>query len=148
MKRVLTIILFLLMVSATALSETVYVLCQPNSFVNVRQFPRKSAEVAGRVELGWELETDGVKKNGFLKVYGSFEGEAWINCGFVTYEPVTIMTLETEITSKGRVACRRSIKGTRRKWLLNGQKVVIFALASDWAVTDHGFIQTKYLGVF
>ena len=103
--------------------------------------------MAGYAELGDALETDWVKRNGYVRVYG-FEGEAWISAGFVTEYPVTIFKFETEITSKGRVACRRSIKGTRRKWLSNGQKVVIYAFADDWAITNQGFIQTQYLGVF
>lgn len=147
MKRFLIILLCLLLVCSAALADTVYVLCQPNSFVYVREFPKKGAEVAGRVELGWELETDGIRKNGFLLVYG-FEGEAWINAGFVTEYPVTVFKAKTHIHSKGRVACRRSINGTRRQWLKNGSEVVIYAFADDWAITDKGFIQTQYLGVF
>lgn len=147
MKRFLIIFLCLLMVVSAAFADTVYVLCQPDSFVYVREFPKKGAEVAGRVELGWQLETDGIRKNGFLLVYG-FEGEAWISTGFVTEYPVTIFTARTQINSKGRVACRRAINGTRRKWLKNGSEVTIYAFSADWAITDKGFIQTQYLGVF
>lgn len=150
MKRLLAILCAVLLMIGAAVAEdfTVYVLCQPNSFVNVRQFPNKGADVAGRVELGWQLETDGVKRNGFIHVFGNFESDGWISAGYVTEYPVEVRTVETEINAPGRVACRRSIKGTRRKWLLGGQKVVIYALADDWAVTNQGFIQTQYLGVF
>lgn len=146
MKRILIFILCLLMVS-TAWADTVYVLCQPDSFVYVRQFPKKGSEMAGYAELGDALETDGIKRNGYLLVYG-FEGDAWINLGFVTESPVTKVTLKTQIMSKGRVACRRSINGTRRKWLKDGSEVVIYALSDDWAITNQGFIQTQFLGVF
>ena len=147
MKKILAILLALFLLIGSALADTVYILCQPDSFVNVRAFPKKNAEIAGRVELGWELETDGVRKNGYIHVFG-FEGDAWINAGFVTDSPVEIRRIETEIYSSGRVACRRSIKGTRRKWLKDGQKVVIYAVAGDWAITNQGFIQMRYLGVF
>ena len=147
MKRVLIILVCLLLAFSTAWADTVYVLCQPDSFVYVRAFPKKGSEMAGYAELGDALETDGITRNGFLLVYG-FEGDAWINKGFVTDSPVTIVTLKTQIMSKGRVACRRSINGTRRKWLKNGSEVVIYALADDWAITNQGFIQTQYLGVF
>ena len=146
MKRILIFILCLLMVS-TACADTVYVLCQPDSFVYVRAFPKKGSEMAGYAELGDALETDGIKRNGYLLVYG-FEGDAWINLGFVTESPVTKVTLKTQIMSKGRVACRRSINGTRRKWLKDGSEVVIYAFADDWAITNQGFIQTQFLGVF
>ena len=147
MKRFLIIFLCLLIVCSAALADTVYVLCQPDSFVYVRQFPKKGSEMAGYAELGDALETDGIKKNGFLLVYG-FEGEAWIHSGFVTEYPVTVLKARTQIHSKGRVACRRSINGTRRQWLKNGSEVVIFAFADDWAITNQGFIQTQFLGVF
>lgn len=145
MKRFLIILLCLLIAASAALADTVYVLCQPNSFVYVRAFPKKGAETAGYAELGDALETDGVRKNGYLKV-GGYEGDAWIHKGFVTEYPVTIITANTEIMSKGRVACRRSINGTRRKWLKNETKVTVYAFAEDWAITNQGFIKTAYLG--
>ena len=147
MKRFLIVLLCLLIVCVSAAADTVFVLCQPNSFVYVRSFPRKDAEQAGYAELGDALETDGVTKNGYLHVAG-FEGDAWINIGFVTEYPVTVCNLKTQINSKGRVACRRSINGTRRKWLKDGSEVVIYAYADDWSITNQGFIQTQYLGVF
>lgn len=147
MKRFLLILLCLLLVCASALSETVYVLCQPDSFVYIRQYPKKGAELAGYAELGDELETDGIRRNGFLHILG-LDADAWISAGFVTEYPVIVKTVEGWIESGGRVACRRSINGTRRKWLKTGTEVVIFARADDWAITNRGFIQTEYLGGF
>jgi hypothetical protein len=146
-KRFIAVLLLAVLLISGAAADSVFVLCQPNSFVYVREFPKQGAEVAGRVELGGELETDGRRKNGYVHVL-DFEGGAWINAGFVTTSPVEIRTIETEVNSTGRVACRRSIKGTRRKWLSNGQKVVIYAFDGDWAVTNQGFIRMRYLGVF
>lgn len=133
-----------------AAADPVFILCQPDSFVNVREFPTKTGNVCGRLELGDEAETDGKRKNGFIHLVGTgFEGgDTWINAGFVTFFTVTVQTVKTQIQSKGRVACRRSIKGTRRKWLKNGTETVIFAFADDWAITNQGFIQTRYLGGF
>ena len=147
MKRFLVVLLCLLIAISSAFADTVYVLCQPNSFVYVRAFPRRGSEQAGFAELGDELETDGVKRNGFLHILG-FEGGGWINAGFVTEYPVQIVTLDAWIDSTGRVACRRSINGTRRKWLKNGTDVVIYGLSAEWCITDYGFIQTDYLGGF
>ena len=148
LKRLLALLLAVLIISTAAVAEnyTVYVLCQPDSFVYVRQFPKRDAQEAGYAELGDELTTDGTKRNGFLWV-GGFEGGGWIYSGFVTRCPVTVARIETEVESRGRVACRRYINGTRRKWLKNGQKVVVFAFADDWTITNQGFIQTQYLGV-
>ena len=118
--------------------------------MNVRAFPKTRADVVGRVEVGQEFDTDGVRRNGFLHLIGTgFEaGDTWIYSGYVTDTPVTVQTIETEIKSNGRVACRRAIKGTRRKWVTNGQNAVIYAFCDDWAITDRGFIQTRFLRCF
>ena len=147
MKRFLIVLLCLLLVCVSALADTVYVLCQPDSFVYVRQFPKKGAQSVGFAELGQALETDSKTKNGFIHVFG-FEGDGWICAGFVTDSPVVVGTVDGWIDSQGRVACRRSINGTRRKWLSDGTEVVIFARSDEWSITNKGFIQTAYLGGF
>lgn len=147
MRRFIIIALAVLLVSTAAVADTVFVLCQPNSYVNLRQHPRKGAELAGYAELGDELETDGVKRNGFLHVLG-LDADAWINAGFVTEYPVTVETVFAQVESNGRVACRRAINGTRRKWLVNGTELTIYAYADDWTITNKGFIKTQYLGGF
>ena len=147
MKRFVVLLVCLLLVCGSAFADTVYVLCQPDSFVYVRMFPKRGAQEIGYAELGDALETDGVKRNGFLHVEG-FEGDAWINAGFVTEYPVVIETVEGWIECGGRVACRRAIGGTRRKWLYNGADVVIYARSDDWSITNRGFIKTAYLGGF
>lgn len=148
MRRFLAILCVLLTVCVSALADTVYILCQPDSFVYVREYPRRGAQVAGYVELGDALESDGITKNGFLMVYGFEAGEAWVNLGFVSFDPVTVETIKGHIESKGRVACRRSVNGTRRKWLKNGEKVTIYGFSDSWSITNKGFIQTQFLGGF
>lgn len=137
-----------LAISAAAYAETVYILCQPDSFVNVRVFPKRGADVAGRLELGDTVETDGTTRNGFLRVYGFEAGEAWVNAGFVSREPVTVETVTGEVISNGRVAARRAVNGTRRKWLYNGEKVTIYAFSDGWSITNRGFVQTRFIGGF
>lgn len=135
------------MVYHDCFADSVWVLCQPDSFVNVREFPKLKAKECGWCELGDELETDGIKRNGFIHVLG-FEGDGWIYAGYVIDEPVIVGEVRTEIRSKGRVAARRYIKGKRRKWLKDGAEVTVYGYSDSWAVTDQGFIQTQYLGVF
>lgn len=149
MKRFLITLLCLLLICVSALADTVYILCQPDSWVNVREFPNKTANICGRLELGQEVETDGVIRKGYLHLIGTgFEGgDTWLKAGFATEYPVTIMTIKTQINSRGRVACRRSIKGNRRKWLKDGAEVTIYAYSEEWSITDQGFIKTQFLGV-
>ena len=151
MKRIAAMIIVALLLAGTALgegiTEAVYILCQPDSFVNIRAEAVKNADVIGRYELGQEVETDGKRRNGFLHLISlSLEdSDGWINVGFVAWYPVTIETVKATVKARGRVACRRSAGGTRRKWLKNGCEVTVYAHAADWSVTSQGFIQTKFL---
>ena len=145
MKKAFAAMIILFVFMAAAHADTGYILCQPNSFVNARLFPVRGAEVAGRLELGDSVETDWVRKNGFVLVYGFEAGEVWVHSGFITTNPVTVETVVTSVASKGRVACRRAIKGTRRKWLENGAKITVYGYSQDWSVTDKGFVQTQFL---
>ena len=100
------------------------------------------------MECGWHAETEGKTKNGYLYISMSNEdGYGWIYKGYVVYSEPVIITFETNIYAKGRVACWRSIGGTRRCWAKPGDVVVVYAVSEEWAVTNKGFIKTKYLGV-
>ena len=150
MKKLFAVLLAVVLLFSTALAETYYILCQPDSFVNVRSFPKMTADVAGYVEIGERVETDGAKRNGFMHVTSpAFDAvDSWIYAGFLTDSPVTIETVDSWINSEKRVACRRAIGGKRRKWLLDGVEVVIYARSDSWAITNQGFIQTQFLGGF
>lgn len=133
-----------------AVAESVYILCQPDSWVNVRVLPKKSGAIIGRYELGQEVETDGKRQNGFIHLVGLSleEPEGWVHSGFVTDSPVTVHTVKMHVAASGRVACRRSIKGTRRKWLVDGDYLTVYAWSDTWAITNQGFIQKRFLGGF
>lgn len=146
MKKVLCVLL-LLILPACGLADEYYIICQPDSYVNVRIAPNKNAAVIGRYELGQMVKTDGKKKNGFVHLTDlSLENsDGWVSAGFITGE----MTIDTQTARIGRdrVACRRSIKGNRRKWLQKGDIVTVFAWSDDWAVTNQGFVMTEFLEV-
>jgi uncharacterized protein YgiM (DUF1202 family) len=144
MKKILCVLL-LLILPACGLADEYFIICQPSSYVNVRISPKKDAAVIGRYELGQKVTSDGKRQNGFLHLTNlSLENcEGWVSTGFVTGE----MVIETRTAriSRDKVACRRSIKGNRRKWLQKGDIVTVFAWSDDWAVTNQGFIMTKFL---
>ena len=146
--RLIAISLCIVLLCGVAAAETGYIMCQPDSYVNIRLSPKNSAEVIGRYELGQEVQTDGKKRNGFLHLVdlGLEETEGWVFAGFVSRDGLTIRTVSARISAEGRVACRKSIKGNRRKWLHNGDLVTVYAFSDSWAVTNQGFIQTAFLG--
>ena len=123
-----------------------WVICQPTDYVNVRKGPGKNREIVGYASSGMRFETDGVEKSGFIHLIGVGEyGDGWVSSGYVVFGEPEAMDRVMTIRSNGRVACRRMIGGKRRSWLRNGDTVRVYWASREWAVTDHGFVQAKYL---
>ena len=151
-RKVRTILLLLLMmaiaVSSLAESEPyeVWVICQPNDYVNVRMSPSRKSEVVGYADSGDSIWIDGTKKNGYLKVYGIGEmGVGWIHKGYVVDNKPERVSCTGIVVSRGKLAARRYIQGKVRKWLHNMDKVKVYWITDDWCVTSMGFVKTEYL---
>lgn len=149
MKKIVLVLLAMLLLMSSAFADDVWVLCQPDSYVNIRPFASKKHEPSGIMECGWKSSTNGVTKKGylFLDDVSNEEGCGWISKGYVVYSEPVMYTFQTNVYSNGRVACWRSIGGTRRCWVNNGDIVTVYAVSEEWSVTNKGFIKTKYLGV-
>lgn len=149
MKKFALLLLAILLACSSAVADTVWVLCQPDSYVNVRSTANKKHAASGYMECGWSASTNGKTSNGYLYLdkVPNEDGYGWINKGFIVYSEPVIYTFKTNIYSKGRVACRRSIGGNRRCWAHEGDAVTVHAVSEEWSVTDKGFIKTQYLGV-
>lgn len=162
MKKILMVILcaVLLVVSYTTARNaidakadstliTCYALCKPGDYVNLRQWPSKKATIDGYLECGDSFQTDGHSKNGFIRVYGVGENsEEWIYCGFVSTEKPEPVFERYVVVAKNRVACRRWMDGPNvasTPWLINGSNVTVFYKTESWAVTNRGYIQTKWI---
>ena len=149
MKRFLCFFIVFIFIACLAVAEdsfeTVWVLCQPDSYVNIREYPSGRSVEAGYAECGYSLETDQVVKNGFIHVFPLNElGEGWISTGYITHEQPNRVWKEMTISAKGRVKARTTINGKRRIWLKPCTKVMVYWM-SDWAVTNKGFIKSEYL---
>jgi hypothetical protein len=129
--------------------QTLYVMCRPKSFVNVREFPKKKAKVIGRLECGDEVLTLNEKRGKFIKIYApTLEGGTrWVHRGYLTDEKPEVYEdgKACTVKAKGRVALRRYIKGARRAWIRPGKTLTVYAMTSEWALTNRGFIMTEYL---
>ena len=126
-----------------------YVICNPDSYVNARSTPVKTAEIVGRYDCGDRMTTDGKERSGYLHLIDcSFEvEEAWISVRYVVYDEPEVTTFRAEITGSGRVCARRWIGGKRNCWLKPGQMVTVYAVSDEWCVTSKGFVQTQFVGV-
>lgn len=154
MKKIVALILLLTAISGcfTALADDykVFAFCNPKTPVNVRRTPKKGSPITGRLDFGDSVTTDGEKKNGFLHVYGITEdGEGWIFAGnLITDPPVKTERTWASVAASGRVMTYRWIEGKKNGWINVGDDVKVIALSEDWAVTNKGYIRTKYLEVW
>ena len=124
-----------------------WVLCQPDSWVNIRESASSRGTYAGRLLSGDRIWVDGRTKNGFAHCdnMSNEAGEGWVHAGFIVFEEPAEVEKVCRIQSNGRVACRRTIDGVRRCWIVNGSEVYVYKIAGEWAVTNKGFIQSKYI---
>ena len=154
MKRIVCVILcfaaFLTCFSASGEEGRIFIFCNPKTPVNVRRTPKKGAVISGRLDFGDYVETDGEKRNGFLHVYGITEdGEGWIFAGYaIEDQPTKVENAWANIAASGRVMSYRWVNGKRRGWVNVCTQVKVYAISEEWAVTDHGYIRTKYLEVW
>lgn len=130
-------------------AETCWVLCQPDSYVNIRETPKKTGIIAGLADCGMEFEATKHTKAGFQQVYNlSLETDTgWINKGYLVYSQPVEVNSKVNIYSNGRVACWRSIGGRRRCWVRSGDTVELYWVSEEWSVTNKGYIKTEFLGV-
>ena len=147
MKRMLIFLLVLMLLPAWALTEKAWVLCQPDSYVICRYWPKKSDEIAGFLYCGDPVETTGKTKNGYAQIYCDFETcEGWVYAGYLVYDEPYEVNERRVITSIARVRARRTINGKLRRWLYNGDTITVYWESAKWAVTSQGYIKTELTG--
>lgn len=131
--------------------QMLYVICKPKSHVNAREFPKKGARTAGRLECGDEVLTLGERRGRYLKIYGpSFESaDVWIHAGYLVEDKPEIYEkgVEGTIIGKGRVALRRYVRGQRRAWIRPGKKVKVYVVTDEWVLTNHGYIKREFVEI-
>ena len=125
--------------------ETMYVLC--DDYVNVRSTPNKKQDPIGRLEVGDSVVLDGRKKNGYVHCIDlTFEQtEGWVYAGYLIYDKPEKIGRSATIVSHGRLAARKHVNGKRTRWLKSGAKLKVRYWTEEWALTDCGYVQSKYL---
>lgn len=152
MRRVLEFLLYfgmfmvLILLFNRAWGEEGWIMCQPDSFVNVRASPGKGGRVVGYLELGDAVQT-GRNRNGYTHVTGisNESGEGWVASGYIVMDAPQVETVAAKVDADGRVACRRAIGGNRRKWLHAGDQLTLYASSAEWSITSEGFVRTQYI---
>ena len=134
---------------ADVITEQVWVLCDPDSYVTLRTGPGKNKPDFGGVLCGAELWTDNKIKNGFLHVVevpAEFD-TGWISSRYIVYDRPEEVNLVMQIRGDGRVAVRKWVKGPVKGWILPGEQVTVWWMSDSWAVTRRGYIRSEFLEV-
>lgn len=152
MKRAISIILLLAIFATSAAfadENEYFILCNPDSHVCIRRSPKKDSDEIGQLEFGDMILTDGRKRNGFLHCIrlSNEWGEGWVYKGYLVQDEPRKWGQLVSVTANGRVASRRYVNGKRQGWLKRGQKVTVYGYSDEWAVTNRGFVKTKFLEV-
>ena len=145
---VVVLVLFLLFSTCLGETETYWVMCNPDSFVFIREYPKKSSVEGGYLEYGDSVEVDGRKRNGYWHIEGLTTelGEGWVKGMYlVDEEPESPGEKTYVVVSKGRLAVRNGVNGKRTRWLKPGEEVVVYGMTSEWAVTNVGYVKVEYL---
>ena len=150
MKRVWLMVLVLcsLLSVCVAENETYWVMCNPDSYVNIRETPRKTGREGGYLLYGDSVEVDGRRYNGYWHIVNcpTEMGEGWVKGLYLVDEmPGEPDKVSCVVVSNGRVAARNGVNGERRKWLKPGMEITVYGMTSEWAVTNQGYVMSRYL---
>lgn len=143
MRRILALIMIILMVSP---AKADWVMCQPKGEVRVRKRPSIDSEEVARVYPMDEVEVDKVQGRWRHITIGCETGEGWIRDDHLSAtEPECFPEGKIFITTRGKLAVRKSINGEVKRKVKKGTKVKVFYKSDDWCVTDIGYIKTEFL---
>lgn len=135
-------------IAARPVTYSSWVMCQPDSRVNIRNGPDVSCDVVGYCYPGDELTCDMVDPDGWVHAVDlpCDADSGWVYVGYLTVEePRHYAGSLMQVSANGRVAVRSHMCGERRMWVQPGSQVEVYQLSEGWAVTSLGFIRSEYL---
>lgn len=152
MKRFISLLFVLVCVCSCSLADNEYiecwVFCQPDSTVNIREYPRKSSFAFGELECCDSVYTDGKIVNGYLHLVdlAAESTEGWISNNYIVYDkPYKPMFTKRTIITETRVAARRTMNGKIKSWLYGGDTLNVYVISDEWCVTSRGYIKTDFI---
>jgi len=125
--------------------EARWVFC--NDALLVREGPKKTFTATGELEPGTQVWTDGKVCNGYCHLVNlaNESGDGWVRNIYLTDEEPEKVSAEATVISKGRLAARRTVNGERKAWLKPLSTITVYWITSEWAVTNKGYVMSKYL---
>ena len=145
----LLVMLALVFILDYAQAEEYYVLCRPESEVNIRERPKLKSGIVACYFFGDRVATDGLEENGFVHVVdiNGEVSEGWMYRGLLVDDPPVASHGTAQVFCDGRVACRKYADGKIQRWLEDGSEVKVYAISEVWCVTEYGYIKTEFLTV-
>lgn len=130
-----------------ASAEEVWILCHPDSFVCLRDEPRKTSCDFGGATCGTKMETDGKTKGGYMHVSGlAAEAESgWVSAKYVVHSEPHEVNKDMVVSADGRVAIRKCVGGKITGWLYDGDIIHVLWACDEWAITTRGYVMTNFL---
>lgn len=159
MRRLISVILVVLLVItiimvlrdsglAEPILEECWVLCDPESYVTLREGPGKGKPEFGGMMCGGSMWTDGKQKNGFLHVteLPAEMDTGWISNRYIVYDRPEEVNRKHVIRAEGRVACRKWVGGKITGWIHDGDELTVWWMSPSWAVTSRGYVKSEFIG--
>jgi len=127
--------------------EIAYAICKPGDTVNVRPFPNTKHERSGYLEPGDVVYMDGKKKNGFVHCVNAHteSGEGWVYKGYLVDDKPERMNRTATVVSRGKLKVRQYVDGKCIKKLKPLATVKVYYWTDEWALTNYGYVQSRYL---
>lgn len=137
----------IMLLQEAGLAEDVWVLCDPDSFVCVREAPRKTAYAVGGITCGTLMETDGEIKGDYIHVINvhAEDDKGWISRQYIVHSEPKPLYQNATVVSNGRLAARKGVGGKIRKWLKPMDTLKIYWWSDEWCLTNYGYVQTDFL---
>lgn len=144
---VTALLLWALLVTGAAAEKTSgWVMCQPDSMVNIREKPDKNSDVVAWGYMGDEITLDGRKKGKWLHVIIPCEtGEGWIRSDYVSEDPPEDVGSGVFRVEKNNTFARTSAGGKIRLRMKAGKELTVHMVTALWCVTSEGFVRTECL---
>lgn len=141
-------IIMLTPAEAEAEETKAYILCNPESYVNIRVIPNKNGIVSARYLCGDEVTLDGKKKGDWMHVVNAHgeSPEGWVHRLYVCESCVVVLDEEQKATTNAKnVRVRNGVNGKILKRVKKGTEVRIMVISMDWCLTNKGYIKTECL---
>lgn len=149
--RIMVIILLFLILIKPALAEGYepeewYILCNPESYINLRTEPNKHSYAAGWAGCGDIVCPTGKTRGKWSQIYSGVDGYEylWVITNYIVPDQPERVTGYV-VTTADRVYIRKTPGGDPNGRVKKGTRIRAYAASNEWICTNHGYISTEFV---